>query len=359
MLEFIFQGACNDIKKTSHKWQTPSNIALVKYWGKTHPQLPKNASISFTLNNCNTRTRIDFNKKQNNNSIEFEIFFEGKIKEEFKPKIADFFDRIKKYCPYIYDYRMVIYSENSFPHSSGIASSASGMSAIAMCIMNLEKDLNPNMKDSYLKQKASFLARLGSGSASRSIEGPLVVWGKHLDIAGSSDNYAIKFPYKTHPVFDNYQDCILIVDKGEKDVSSTLGHNLMHNHPFAEQRFKQANDNLKKISDILQNGNLKEFISLVESEALSLHAMMLTSNPYFVLMKPKTLEIINKIWNYRRENDSNICFTLDAGANVHLLYPLSEKKEVDFFIKSELLKFCQKNHYICDYTGSGSKKINS
>ncbi len=141
------------------------------------------------------------------------------------------------------------------------------------------------------------------------------------EIEGSSDLFGVKFPYKVHSVFENYQDAILLVDKGEKQVSSTIGHNLMHDHPYAENRFTQANDNLSKISEILQNGDIKAFISLVESEALTLHAMMLTSTPYFILMKPNTLEIINRIWEYRNENDSNICFTLDAGANVHVLYP--------------------------------------
>ena len=85
--------------------------------------------------------------------------------------------------------------------------------------------------------------------------------------------------------------------------------------------------------------------------------MMLTSNPYFILMKPNTLEIINKIWEYRKENNSNICFTLDAGANVHVLYPLDEKENVNQFIEIELSKYCQKNQYICDATGLGAKQL--
>ena len=252
---------------------------------------------------------------------------------------------------------MIINSENSFPHSSGIASSASGLSAIARCLMSLEKELNSELSEEYINKKASFLARLGSGSASRSIEGPMVVWGNHPGIEGSSDLFGVKFPYKVHSVFENYQDAILLVDKGEKQVSSTIGHNLMHDHPYAENRFTQANDNLSKISEILQNGDIKAFISLVESEALTLHAMMLTSTPYFILMKPNTLEIINRIWEYRNENDSNICFTLDAGANVHVLYPEVEKEAVNLFIEKELSKFCQNNQYICDTVGFGAKQL--
>jgi diphosphomevalonate decarboxylase len=304
-VQFIPKSLEEKVEKATYTWQTPSNIALVKYWGKSNPQIPKNASISFTLNNCHTITTIDFEEKSNTNKVSFELFFEGKKKDDFKPKIVEFFKRIQSYCPYILEYKMTINSENSFPHSSGIASSASGLSAIAMCVMSLESELDPSLSKAFVNKKASFLARLGSGSASRSIEGPLVVWGDHPEIPGSSDLFGVQFPYKIHPVFENYQDAILLIDKGEKQVSSTVGHNLMHNHPYAENRFKQANENLSKIATILQEGNIKEFINLVESEALTLHGMMLTSNPYFILMKPNTLEVINKIWEYRQENASS------------------------------------------------------
>ncbi len=355
--QFLIKSDLKFVEKASYTWQTPSNIALVKYWGKSDPQIPKNASISFTLNNCHTITTIDFEKKTNSNKVDFDLFFEGKQKDEFKPKIADFFKRIEKYCPYIFEYKMTINSENSFPHSSGIASSASGLSAIAMCLMSLEKELIVDLSSEYITKKASFLARLGSGSASRSIEGPLVVWGKHPEIKGSSDLFGVQFPYKVNPVFENYQDAILLVDKGEKQVSSTIGHQLMYNHPYAENRFKQANENLAEISKILQEGNIKKFINLLESEALTLHGMMLTSNPYFILMKPNTLEIINKIWKYRKDNNSNICFTLDAGANVHILYPEEEKEKVNLFIDKELSMHCQKKQYICDSVGFGAKML--
>ena len=352
---FIPKSLKNTTEKASFTWQTPSNIALVKYWGKSNPQIPKNASISFTLNNCHTITTIDFEKKPSSYGVDFELFFEGKKKEDFKPKIVSFFKRIAQYCPYIFEYKMTIHSENSFPHSSGIASSASGMAAISMCLLSLEKELNPALSEEFINKKGSFLARLGSGSASRSIEGPLVVWGNHPEIEGSSDLFGVKFPYKIASIFENYQDTILLVDKGEKQVSSTVGHDLMHNNPFAENRFKQANENLSKLSEILQKGDIKAFISLVESEALTLHAMMLTSNPYFILMKPNTLEIINKIWKYRQENNSNICFTLDAGANVHVLYPVEEKIRISQFIDNQLSKYCQNNQYICDNVSFGAK----
>ncbi len=344
--------------KGSISCTSPSNIALVKYWGKQPIQLPENPSISFTLENCKTETTLQYEKLENiAEDFQFELYFEGTLKPEFKPKIKSFFERIALYVPFLKYYKFIIKTSNTFPHSSGIASSASGMSALAFCLMQLEWQLNQGITTKEFLQKTSFLSRLGSGSASRSVEGPMTVWGIHKDIEGSNDAYAVKFPYDIHPNFTNYQDTILLVDKGEKQVSSSVGHDLMHGHPFSSERFKQANKNITKLKNILISGDLDAFIEVVESEALTLHAMMMTSLPYFILMKPNTLSIINKIWEYRKVTGSKVCFTLDAGANVHMLYPHSEKDAVTGFIESELVVFCEKGQYICDKIGLGAKLL--
>ena len=351
--------------ETGHvTWASPSNIALVKYWGKKENQIPENPSISFTLSNCKTITKLNFSKKENDGNFSFDVFLGEEKKEDFKPKIETFFKRIEIYLPFLKDYYFKIETQNTFPHSSGIASSASGMSALSLCLMSVEKQLitannfvNKDLDADFFTEKASFLARLGSGSACRSLEGDLVVWGEHKEIPGSSNLFGLKYPFKVHENFKNYQDTILLVDKGEKQVSSTVGHNLMHGHAFAQERFKQAHTNLSNLIPVLKAGDLNTFIKIVESEALTLHAMMMTSMPYFILMKPKTLEIINKIWTYREKTNSKICFTLDAGANVHLLYPVSETESVSKFIKNELVAYCENGHYICDQIGFGAKQL--
>jgi diphosphomevalonate decarboxylase len=344
----------NTIESASFEWSAPSNIALVKYWGKKENQIPANPSISFTLNNCKTITKLEVVKKTENSSFSFDLLFEGKPKEDFKPKIQKFFERIVEYCPFLKEYHFKIDTQNTFPHSSGIASSASGMAALAMNIMSLEKAINPTISDEYFYSKASFLARLGSGSACRSVKGEVVVWGNHAEINGSSDLFGVEFS-EINSNFKNYQDTILLVDKGEKQVSSTVGHDLMHQHPYAERRFAQAHENLSTIKAILSTGNIAEFIKIVESEALTLHAMMMTSMPYFILMKPNTLEIINKIWKFRNETQIPVCFTLDAGANVHVLYPENVSEKALQFIKDELVGYCQNGQYICDQIGNGAK----
>ena len=140
----------------------------------------------------------------------------------------------------------------------------------------------------------------------------------------------------------------MIVHKGQKTVSSTQGHNLMHQHPFAEKRFEQAYQNITKLQNILQQGDLEQFGELVESEALTLHAMMMTSIPYFILIQPNTLEVINAIWNFRKETQTPVYFTLDAGANVHVLYPQAATEKVQQFIENDLKKYCEDGFYIHD-----------
>lgn len=346
----------SSIETATFECSAPSNIALVKYWGKKENQIPANPSISFTLNNCKTITKVNFTKKESKDNFSFDLLFEGKPKEDFKPKILKFFQRIETYCPYLKEYHLIIDTENTFPHSSGIASSASGMAALAMNVMCLEKEINPNLSEDLFNKKASFLARLGSGSACRSIKGQVVVWGNNKTIAESSDLFGVEFTH-IHQNFKNYQDTILLVDKGEKQVSSTVGHDLMFGHPYAEKRFEQAHDNLAKITKILSEGNEEEFIKIVESEALTLHAMMMTSVPYFILMKPNTLEIINRIWKFRNGNNIPVCFTLDAGANVHVLYPENVREIVLQFIKNELVVYCQNGQYICDEIGNGVNQL--
>ena len=354
--EFIPKPYSQLLENGAVAYSAPSNIALVKYWGKKAHQIPANPSISFTLNNCKTSTTLKF-KKKTTEGFSFDVFLEGDLQTDFKPKIEQFFKRIEVYIPFLTAYHFTIETSNTFPHSSGIASSASGMSALALCLVQIEQQLSPTISKAFFNKKASFLARLGSGSACRSIEGDLVVWGAHANIQGSSDLVGIKYPYEVHENFKNYRDTILLVDKGEKQVSSTVGHNLMHNHPFAEPRFAQAHSNIDALMAALKTGDLNAFISIVEREALTLHAMMMSSDPYFILMKPNTLEIINKIWAFRTQTGLHICFTLDAGANVHVLFPENEAKEVQEFIKNELALHCQNGHFIEDNVGQGAQPI--
>jgi diphosphomevalonate decarboxylase len=117
-------------------WQSPSNIALVKYWGKRDPQLPSNPSISFTLDTCHTQTRATFETGHG-----VQVLLNGVDTPSFVPKIEQFIGRIQHRHPWLADYRVTVDTFNSFPHSSGIASSASGLSALALCVVDAAQAL--------------------------------------------------------------------------------------------------------------------------------------------------------------------------------------------------------------------------
>ena len=168
-------------------WEAPSNIALVKYWGKYGTQLPCNPSISFTLSACKTTTKVLYSPRTKMDSpFSFDFLFEGKPGPSFHPKIASFLTKITPFCPYVKTHHFSIQSQNSFPHSSGIASSAASMAALALCLLSIERQARPTIDSASFFKKASFLARLGSGSAARSVEGPVVSWGASSTIAGTS-----------------------------------------------------------------------------------------------------------------------------------------------------------------------------
>lgn len=324
----------------------PSNIALIKYWGKYENQIPANPSISFTLNHCKTNTIMEFFTDE---AFSVQTFLAGKEEVKFAEKIEKYFRNIEPYLPWILKGKYVIKTENTFPHSSGIASSASGFGAIAKCLMNLDESFSGKTSEEESLRKASFLARLGSGSACRSLYGGLVVWGES-QVRGSSDLFAVQYPNdEIHEIFKDFNDWVLLIHEGQKSVSSTVGHGLMNTNPYADRRFQEARENFGPMKEILATGDLQNFIKLVEHEALTLHAMMMMSDPAFILMKTGTLEVINKIWDFRRETGLSLFFTLDAGANVHVLFPNDGSEDkIKYFIETELLQHTQNNGVVKD-----------
>lgn len=326
----------------------PSNIALIKYWGKYENQIPANPSISYTLNHCRTNTTMEFVAGE---AFSVQTFLSGNEEKKFGDKIEKYFKNIESYLPWILKGRYIIKTENTFPHSSGIASSASGFGAIAKCLMKLDELFSTdNRQPSTNNQKASFLARLGSGSACRSLYEGLVVWGKTKEVKGSSDLFAVPYDNNDiHPIFKNFNDWVLLIHEGQKSVSSTVGHGLMNTNPYAERRFQEAHENFTKLKTILSTGDMEGFIKLVEHEALTLHAMMMMSEPAFILMQSGTLQVINKIWEFRKITGLSLFFTLDAGANVHLLFPSDiDNKRITDFIQTELIPLTQKGGVVKD-----------
>jgi len=341
------------------RWQSPSNIALIKYWGKKGFQIPANPSLSITLSKSFTETIVNYHPARNSGKPELDFYFEGKPNQAFADKIKNYLDRIKNELPFIDDLDLVINSRNTFPHSAGIASSASAMSALALCLCGIDNSLKglEDADDEQFFYRATHFARIGSGSASRSVFGNMSSWGKSEFIPGSSNLTASPYTLPMHEIFEGFQDSILLVSKGEKKVSSRAGHGLMENNPFAEARYLQASENLVNIMQSIETGDVDSFIEIVESEALTLHGMMMASKPGYMLMEPDTVEIIKKIQAFREQSGVKLCFTLDAGPNVHVLYPKLERKRILEFIKDELQQHCVDGQWIEDEMGDGPKRL--
>lgn len=345
--------------KGNISWKSPSNIALVKYWGKYGNQLPRNASVSFTLDNAYTETSVSYISGESlSNEVSISFLFEGQPNPKFEEKIRTFLNSVITYFPFLKELHLDIESKNSFPHSTGIASSASSMSALALCLCQIEREAYGLLEnDGDFFQKASVIARLGSGSACRSVYPYLGLWGATNTIPGSSNEFAIPVGDDIHPVFKTFKDSILIISAAEKSVSSRAGHALMTGNPYAEARYLQANQHVSDIMETMRSGDIETWGNIVEKEALTLHALMMASEPPYILMRPNTLEVIEKIRWFRKANNIPVYFTLDAGPNVHILYPDNVKDKVIYFIEEELVSLCENGRVIHDQVGQGPEKI--
>ncbi len=348
-----------DLEPGEITWRSPSNLAIVKYWGKYGVQMPKNPSLSLTLSSSFTETLLEYRPRGTSESgISLEFFFHEEPNEPFREKLVKYLESVTDIFPFLRQLDLTVYSGNSFPHSAGIASSASAMSALALCLCSLEHELFETLDDdAAFDQKASYVARLGSGSACRSIFPKAALWGETGDVKGSSDLFAVPMGDEVHTVFANLHDDILIASTAAKSVSSRAGHGLMENHPFAEARYADARRNLSRLIPAMRSGDLEEFGRIAENEALTLHGLMMSSNPSFILMKPNTLEMIERLRQYREETKHPVYFSLDAGPNLHLLYPGDIIHDVRGFIEEELKPLCEKGTYLQDWAGEGPAQV--
>lgn len=337
-------------------WKSPSNLAIIKYWGKHGLQLPQNPSISLTLSEAYTETHMEVMYRDD--TQEWVTFLYDDVPQPaFAKRVETFLKSIIEIFPFIEQYNYVFNSRNTFPHSSGIASSASAFSAIALCICDMEKLFFDTLQsDEEFYRKASFISRLGSGSACRSVYRSWTEWGQHEANEKFSDYYATPL-VEIHESFKTMNDTILIASTSEKSVSSSAGHKLMENNVYAEPRFQQAKDRIPILLKALKDGDWETFGKIAENEAMTLHALMMSSEDSYILMEPNTIEMIRRIREYREETGHHVYFSLDAGPNIHLLYPESIEKEIHQFINAKMLKLCQNKTRIYDKVGYGPEKI--
>lgn len=335
-------------------WSSPSNIALVKYWGKYPVQIPANPSVSFTLSKSLSKLSI-IAEPSNKGEVSVDFYFENELNAKFQAKIEKFLVTQTERFPWLKKFHLIMHSENTFPHSSGIASSASSMSALNLAMLSLDQQITGHVQgtEDFFKE-ASDLSRQASGSAARSVYPMLATWGEIDHVQDSSNLYAHPLSKEdVAPVFHNFCDSIIIVDAGEKSVSSRAGHALMETHPFAQERYKRARFNLSRLLVAMKSGDMNTFIEVVEEEALMLHSMMMTSIPSYILLKPDSLLLIEKIKEFRNVQKIPVCFTIDAGPNIHLLYPAEHKTAVQSWLAADFSHF----KIIHDEVGNGPELL--
>jgi diphosphomevalonate decarboxylase len=323
--------------------------------------LPQNASISLTLSAAHSDTRLQFEQRPSGDdktNLSIDFTFHGQQNAGFSQRVHQFLTSVLDELPFLRGYHLRIDSQNSFPHSAGIASSASGLSALALCALDMGQKIGFSAHDeAAFRQKASHLSRLASGSACRSVYAGAAIWGATKHEKRGDNHFAVPFGEQLHPIFKTYQNDILFVSKAEKSVSSSAGHELMNGNPFAAARYQQADDNLGRLLGHLQTGEQASAGEIIEEEALTLHALMMASRPSFVLMQPATLLLIARLRAFRRETGLPIYFTLDAGPNLHLLYPAEIAAQVQPFIAAEMLPHCEGGQFLADKVGDGAQII--
>ncbi len=291
-----------------------SNIAFIKYWGVADPEinLPLNSSISMTLADAHTTTTVEWD--------ETATLHEDMITLDQRPvtgpaaaRIVRHLDRIRALAGI--DARARVVSENNFPTAAGIASSASGFAALTVAgCMAAGVMLEP--------AALSALARLGSGSACRSVFGGFVLWDRGDDAITSIARQL--FPSDHWDLYD----VVAVVSRASKAVSSAGGHLLAQSSALNTCRVAQAEQALPAVRQAILDRDLAALGPILEQDALAMHAVMMTSTPALFYWQPGTLEVIHAVRTWRDQEGLQAYFTIDAGPNVHVLCAAENASDV-------------------------------
>lgn len=286
---------------------SPSNIALSKYWGKRDLtlNLPTNGSISVTLKDFGSFTTVEFHE----NFSKDRLILNGKEESHSElalipPKVKSILDAVRERVPGKKQYAR-IQSWNNFPTGAGLASSASGMSAIAY---GAAKALNLNLPP----VKISEIARVGSGSACRSIFAGFVEWTRG-EFADGSDSIAYQLSPTEHWPLKAF---IAVVKDEKKEHLSTDGMELTRKtSPFFDSWIASAQQHLKEFRQAILERDFQKLSELTETNCVRMHACAMASNPSVLYWNSKTLELMQKARELRK-NGVPVFFTVDAGPNV-------------------------------------------
>lgn len=281
---------------------SPANVAFIKYWGKKDAKnnIPFNDSLSMNLSNCLTTTTVEFATKYQKDRI---FIGTREVKDSKADRVIDIINIVRGQAGI--ESKVKVVSHNNFPSDAGIASSASAFSALA-----LAASAAAGLKLS--SKKLSMLARLGSGSACRSIPDGFAYWR-----AGTSHetSYASMLAPANHW---DLVDIVAVVDHTAKKSSSTQGHSVALTSPHYKTRQAELKRRIRLIKKAILAKDFKTFGEVLEEEAVCLHVMAMTSRPPIFYWKQGTFQVIHKLMEWRNEGLLSY-FTMDAGANVHVI----------------------------------------
>lgn len=291
---------------------SPANIAFIKYWGKRDPKLnlPFNNSISMNLSKCLTITTVEFSGRLRKDRV---FIDDQEILASKKERVVNVLNVVRKEVNI--DLRARVVSKNNFPADAGIASSASGFSALALAASKAAGLF-------LSKRKLSILARLGSGSACRSVVDGFAEWKER---SNSQTSFAVQIAPPDHW---DLRDIVAVVVKEKKKASSTEGHALALTSPHYKTRLTELKARIKNLRESLLKKQFKRFGQLLEEEAISLHMIAMTSRPPIFYWNKGTIGIINVLQKWREEG-LFAYFTIDAGPNVHVICEGKDERKVN------------------------------
>lgn len=277
------------------------NIAFIKYWGNRNPSLnlPASGSISMNLDPLQTRSTVTFCPEKEHDSLTIN----GKLASQMALKrVTQFLDHVRVQAGI--SLWAQVESHNNFPSGAGIASSASAFASLSLAASRAAGlDLT--------EDQLSRLARLGSGSACRSVPSGFVEW---LPGSGDQDSYAISLAPPDHW---NLVDCIAIVSEGHKHTGSREGHTLAGTSPLQQARLQGTSQRLDTCRRAILERDFDALAAVTEADSNLMHAVMMTSTPPLFYWQPATIAILQAVPEWRRSG-LPVFFTVDAGPNVHV-----------------------------------------
>jgi diphosphomevalonate decarboxylase len=307
--------------------QASSNIALIKYMGKLddHRNIPANPSLSYTLPSLMSHVKLELYPGTEDiwEPLEIPGFKSFTLSIEGQKRFLKHLEMLKKY--FNFEGHFIVRSSNNFPHSSGLASSASSFAALTKCACLALSELS-NSPIPDINQQAK-LSQMGSGSSCRSFFSPWALWTEDKVCS-------IDLPYT------NLIHHVIIISDEEKTISSKMAHRQIHTSPNYASRPSRAKERLKDLLEALRQQQWQNAFKICWEEFIDMHQLFQTSVPAFDYFTPKTMEMLNILQTFWEEQKDGPIVTMDAGPNIHLLFRSDQQALANLFIHEYLVNQC-------------------